>query len=133
MYFLGSNTCIYFLKGLYPSILEALKTKNPKDIKIPAIVKAELLTGIEKSEQKAANKVAYERFLAPFEIVSFDNESAIIYSKIRATLEKKGKIIGPNDLIIASVVLANNGILVTHNVKEFKQVPTLRIEDWVTA
>jgi tRNA(fMet)-specific endonuclease VapC len=133
MYFLDSNTCIYFLKGMYPSILDALKTKNPKDIKIPAIVKAELLTGIEKSEQKAVNKFAYEKFLAPFEIVSFDNESAIIHSKIRAALEKKGKTIGPNDLIIASIVLSNNGILVTHNVKESKQIPNLRIEDWATA
>jgi tRNA(fMet)-specific endonuclease VapC len=39
----------------------------------------------------------------------------------------------PTDLIIASIVLTNNGILVTHNVKEFKQVPNLRIEDWATA
>jgi tRNA(fMet)-specific endonuclease VapC len=45
-------------------------------------------------------------------------------------LESKGSIIGPNDIIIASTVLANNGILVTHNVKEFKRIKNLKIENW---
>ena len=37
---------------------------------------------------------------------------------------------GANDLIVAATVLANNGVLVTHNVKEFGRVKRLRIEDW---
>ena len=48
----------------------------------------------------------------------------------KVTREKAGKIIGPNDLIIASTVLENDGILVTHNVNEFERVENLRIEDW---
>jgi tRNA(fMet)-specific endonuclease VapC len=131
MYFLDSNTCIYFLKGMYPSILEELRQRRPEEIKIPAIVKAELLLGVEKSKQKKKNFELYSKFLEPFEIISFDDKSAILYAKIRASLEEKGKIIGPNDILIAAIVMANNGILVSHNTKEFKQVSGLQLVDWV--
>ena len=128
IYFLDSNTCIYFLKGLYPSILEELKQRKPEEIKIPAIVKAELLLGVEKSEHKKKNFDLYSKFLEPFEIISFDDKAAVFYAKIRASLEQKGKIIG---LIISAITMANNGILVSHNTKEFKQVSGLQLENWV--
>ncbi|MBI4767388.1 MAG: type II toxin-antitoxin system VapC family toxin [Deltaproteobacteria bacterium] len=131
MYFLDTNTCIYFLKGTYRSILKEFKKRKPEEIKIPSIVKAELLLGVEKSERKEENLNIYKKFLEPFEIVGFDDQAAMIYAKLRASLEKKGKIIGPNDLIVASTVMANKGILVSHNVKEFKQITGLQLEDWV--
>jgi tRNA(fMet)-specific endonuclease VapC len=131
MYFLDTNTCIYFLKGQYESLIKKFKEKKPEEIKIPSIVKAELLFGIEKSKKKKENRIIYEKFLAPFEIISFDDNTAIQYSQIRSNLEKKGKIIGPNDLIIAATVLSWNGILVSHDIKEFKQVIGLNLEDWV--
>jgi len=124
VYYLDTNTCIYFLKGMYPSILEEFKTRRPEEIKIPSLVKAELLLGVEKSEKKA------QLFLEPFEIVGFDDGSALVYAKIRASLESRGRIVGPNDLIIAATVMSRNGILITHNTKEFKQISGLRIEDW---
>jgi len=133
MYYLDTNTCIYFMKGMYQSILDAFKVHKPEDIKIPALVKAELLLGVEKSDKKKHNQILYAKFLEPFEIISFDDEAAILYATIRAALEKKGKIIGPNDLIIAATVMAKNGILVTHNTKEFNRIPGLKTEDWVIA
>jgi len=63
--------------------------------------------------------------------VSFCDKSTVYYSKIRKDLEERGKIIGPNDLIIAATVLANGGIVITHNTKEFKGVKGLQIQDWV--
>lgn len=130
IYFLDSNICVYFLKGLYPSIKKNIQNTNPNNIKIPSIVKAELLYGAEKSQQKAKNLSIINRFLEPFEIIPFDNDCSIIYSKIRSAMELKGTIIGPNDYIIAATVLAKNGILVTHNTKEFGKVKNLKIEDW---
>ncbi len=131
MYYLDTNTCIYFLKGSYRSILEELRNRKPEEIKIPSLVKAELLLGVEKSKQKEKNREIYTKFLQPFEIVSFDDAAAEIYAKTRASLEKRGKIIGPNDLIIAATVMSKKGILVTHNTKEFKQVVGLLLEDWI--
>ena len=131
MYYLDTNTCVYFLNGTYKSILEELKLNKPEDIKIPALVKAELLLGVEKSIKRELNERIFNKFLEPFEVISFDDESSIVYAKIRANLEKKGRIIGPNDLIIAATVMAHKGILITHNTKEFKQISGLEIEDWV--
>lgn len=131
MLFLDTNTCIYFLKGTYKSIYDELKKRKPEEIKIPSMVKAELLLGVEKSLHREKNFEIYTKFLEPFEIVSFDDRAAIVYAKIRSSLEKKGKIIGPNDLIIAATVIANKGILISHNTKEFKQVTGLQIEDWI--
>ncbi len=129
-YFLDTNTCIYFLKGTYPSVLSALRSKRPDDIKIPSMVKAELLLGAEKSQRKKENLIACGKFMEPFEIISFDDEASVVYSKIRSTLEKKGNVIGPNDLIIASTVCSRKGTLVTNNLREFKRVPHLLCENW---
>ncbi|MBI4651969.1 type II toxin-antitoxin system VapC family toxin [Candidatus Desantisbacteria bacterium] len=130
-YFLDTNICIYFLKGMSEKILLRLKSHSPDDIKIASIVKAELLYGAEKSIKVKENIEKVNDFLFPYEIVSFDDNSAVIYSKIRSQLEKKGNLIGPNDLLIASTVIVNNGILVTNNIGEFKRVKLLKIENWV--
>jgi tRNA(fMet)-specific endonuclease VapC len=71
------------------------------------------------------------RFLEPFDIVPFSDGATSTYASIRATLESRGNIIGPNDLLIAATVLSYNGILVTNNVREFGRVPDLKIENWV--
>ncbi len=131
IYYLDSNICVYFLKGLYPSIMDHIQNVNPNNIKIPSIVKAELLYGAEKSLQKTKNLANINRFLEPFEIVSFDDDCSIVYSKIRSAMELKGTIIGPNDYLIAATVLAKNGILVTNNTKEFERVKSLKTENWI--
>ncbi len=129
-FFLDSNIIIYALKGIYPAIETHMKGLPARNIKVPAIVKAELLLGAEKSNSKKKVLRAVESFLEPFEIISFDQDSCLYYAKKRATLEKKGSSIGPNDLIIASSVIANHGCLVTRNTKEFARVKDLKLEDW---
>ena len=129
-YFLDTNICIYALKGTYPDISAKMRRMGPDRIKIPAIVKAELLYGAEKSRDPAPTRSIVEQFLFPFEIVSFDDSSSAVYATLRSDLEKRGDPIGPNDLIIASTVISNNGTLVTHNQKEFAKIKKLSIEDW---
>jgi tRNA(fMet)-specific endonuclease VapC len=46
-------------------------------------------------------------------------------------MEQSGELVGPNDLLIASIVKFHEGILVTNNVREFKRIKGLKIEDWV--
>jgi tRNA(fMet)-specific endonuclease VapC len=130
MYFLDSNICIYYLKNLSPELNKKLESTLPQKIKIPAMVKAEILTGVEKSGKKAIRDL-WTNFFKAFGTASFDGDAARHYSLIRAYLEKKGIPIGPNDLVIAATVAAHGGILVTHNTGEFKRIPNLRIEDWV--
>jgi tRNA(fMet)-specific endonuclease VapC len=129
-YYLDTNICIYFLKGLYPLLLNKIFARSPDSIKIASIVKAELLYGAEKSRKKDENLDKVNRFLLPYEIVPFDDKAAVRYSGIRAELEKTGVVIGPNDMIIAATVLAGDGILITNNEREFQRVSGLVIENW---
>lgn len=94
------------------------------------MVRAELLYGAEKSNQPVKTRGAINKFLYPYEIISFNNTTADVYAKVRFSLEQIGNVIGPNDLIIAATALAHNAVLVTHNVKEFGRVNNLKIEDW---
>ncbi|BDA77851.1 nucleic acid-binding protein [Leptospira kobayashii] len=130
-YFLDTNICIYFLKGKSQNIESNIKKLNPSRIKIPSIVKAELLLGVLKSSDKRKNRDIVLNFLDPFEIIGFNDLDSEIYAELRTDLESKGLPIGPNDLIIASTVLSSNGILVTNNEKEFSRVANLKIENWL--
>jgi tRNA(fMet)-specific endonuclease VapC len=60
----------------------------------------------------------------------FEDRAAKVYGQIRADLETKGTPIGPNDLMIAAIALANDLTLVTHNTAEFSRVPALKFVDW---
>ena len=132
-YFLDTNICIYFLTGRYPSLLSKMMSHDPEDIKIPAIVKGELIHGAEKSLRCEENTEKISAFLLPFEIVPFDEPAADCYGRIKAVLEKNGTPIGPNDLIIAAAALANDAVLVTNNPAEFGRVNGLRLENWICA
>jgi len=69
-------------------------------------------------------------FIGQFDSLPFDDASADHFGSIRAHLRKLGTPIGPNDLLIASIALANQLILVTTNLGEFSRVPGLQCEDW---
>jgi tRNA(fMet)-specific endonuclease VapC len=131
MYFVDTNICIYYLKGKFIFVEEYFKNIPLNEIKIPVIVKAELLFGIEKSKQKDENKTIFNNFIKAFEVVNLNDKALDYYAKIRNELEHTGNIIGANDLFIASIVLAHDGILVTNNTNEFERINGLRIENWV--
>jgi len=131
-YLLDSNICVYFLKGSFPAIRQRLLSHRPAEIAIPSLVKAELLFGAYKSQRSQQNEQAIIQFLLPYSIAPFGNPEVFHYAQIRATLETEGTPIGPNDMIIAAIARANEGILVTHNTSEFGRVPNLKIEDWTS-
>lgn len=130
MYFLDSCACIDFMRGRIPLGYQFLRESDPRLFKIPAIVEAELLLGIEKSTSPKKNRKLVESFLLPFDKVPFDSNCARVYARIRAHLEREGKTIGPNDLFIAATALAHEAILVTSNAREFERVPGLSLEVW---
>lgn len=69
--------------------------------------------------------------MRPFDILEYDFKASIKYGKIRATLEKSGKIIGGLDMVIVAHALANKMTLVTNNTKEFERVENLVLDNWV--
>ena len=130
MYLLDTNICIYIIKNRPEEVLNALKKKPKKEIFISSITVAELQYGVEKSKFIDKNKIALIEFLSIFNILNFDDRDAIEFGKIKAALEKIGKIIGPMDLLISAQARSKNMVLVTNNVKEFERIDGIKIENW---
>jgi len=130
MYFLDTNICIYYLNGTLSSVRNNLLSTPPNEIKIPVIVHSELIFGALKSKQREENLQKIHRFLLPFEIVNYTRELSETYAELRIAAEISGKIVGPNDLLIATITVANNGTLVTRNTKEFSRISVLKLTEW---
>ncbi len=128
-YILDTNTLIYFFKGI-GKVADRLLNTPPRDIAIPAIVVYELFVGVEKSGSPHKRRDQLIAFTSSIQILPFDRNEAESASSIRVSLEKNGTPIGPYDVLIAATALSAGGILVTHNINEFRRISGLRIEDW---
>ena len=129
-YYLDTNIIIYALKGTYNKIIQKFTEVPPTSIVIPDVVIAEIEYGARKSFDYNKTISLYRKFTDFFEKAPFNSDAAESYGIIRADLEKHGTPIGGNDMLIAATVMADDGILVTHNTKEFTKISGLRIEDW---
>ena len=130
MYLIDSNILIDFLRGKNKYALQMLRTSDAGIFKIPSIVKAELLLGVEKSSDPGNNRLRVELLLLPFETLPFDDRCARHYARLRAYPEGKGMGIGANDYIIAACAMAYGATVVTNNAAEFERVPGLSVEQW---
>jgi tRNA(fMet)-specific endonuclease VapC len=128
---LDTNICIYIIKQQPESVRQKFAAFPVGDLGISVITLAELEYGASKSSQPTRNREALEQFVSPLEIAPFDRRAALVYGKIRALLDKRGRPIGSMDLLIAAHALSLDIRLATNNVREFKNVPGLRVENWV--
>jgi tRNA(fMet)-specific endonuclease VapC len=133
IYLLDTNVCVRYLNGRSLSVRERLQATDVEDVAVCSVVKAELFYGAMKSNNPQRTLANQQQFLNLFASLPFDDIAAAIYGRIRATLSAQGTPIGSNDLQIASIALAHDLILVTHNTGEFSRVPGLRFEDWEAA
>jgi tRNA(fMet)-specific endonuclease VapC len=129
-YLLDSNICIRYLNRRLQSIIDKMESISPDDIVVCSIVKAEMYFGAKRSQNPVKTRAEQDAFLNLFQSLPFDDASAEIYSDIRADLASRGTPIGPNDLMIAAIAIANDLILVTHNTREFSRIHKLQFEDW---
>src|SRR5436853_7175626 len=106
-YLLDTNVCIRFLSGRAPNLITKFSSVPAIDKLRCSIVKAELFYGAHKSQQQKKNLANLKRFFAHFSSLSFDDKSAKSFGKICADLARKGTPIGPYDLQIAAIALAN--------------------------
>jgi tRNA(fMet)-specific endonuclease VapC len=126
---LDTDTCIAIIKK-HPVALKKLRGKSVGQVGISSITLGELALGAAKSNRPKETRDALEEFLLPLEVAGFDDTSAMVYGKVRASLEQRGRPIGPLDTLIGSHALEIDAILVTHNVREFSRIESLRLEDW---
>ena len=129
-YLLDTNICVYIIKKRPEQVIERLRHTRISEVGVSSITLSELEYGAAKSSRPAQNKLAIVEFLASLEILSFDDMAAQEYGKVRAHLEKQGTPVGSMDMLIAAHALSLNCILVTNNEREFRHVPTLKIQNW---
>ena len=129
-YMLDTNICIYIIKQKPQNVIERFRQAKVSEIGVSSITLSELEYGVMKSTNREQNKLALTQFIAPIEIMSYDDAAAQHYGKIRADLERQGTPIGSLDMLIAAHALSLNSVLITNNESEFKRVLNLKIENW---
>ena len=129
-YLLDTNVCVKYLSGRNADLTKRFLAISAQDKIICSVVRTELYYGAYKSQVQAVSLAKIGAFLRRYSTLPFDDNAAQICGEIRADLARKGTPIGPYDLQIAAIALANNLTLVTHNTREFSRVPNLLLEDW---
>jgi tRNA(fMet)-specific endonuclease VapC len=131
MYMLDTNIIIYTLKHKYENIRYMIENAGMNNVCVSSLTVAELEHGAAKSRNPDKSRAIMYEFLMPFEVLNFDTKCAEFYGRIRADLELSGKVIGPIDLLIAAVAMANDAIIVTNDEGEFRRVNGLKVENWI--
>jgi tRNA(fMet)-specific endonuclease VapC len=129
---LDTDTCIAIIKK-HPGALKKLRGKSVGQVGLSSITLGELAFGATKSSRPKEAHAALHEFLLALEIAAFDDQAAIRYGEVRASLTRRGKPIGPLDTLIGSHAHVLDVIMVTHNTREFSQIDALRLEDWTKA
>jgi tRNA(fMet)-specific endonuclease VapC len=132
MYLLDTNIVSYWMRG-DQAVIFRIKNQVPSDLSLSAVTLAEIWYGIEKSPvKKKERRSKIEKIYSVLRVYPFDEAAAWNYAVIRAQLERKGIVISERDTQIAAIAMANGLTVVTHNVKEFRHIEKLAIEDWAT-
>jgi tRNA(fMet)-specific endonuclease VapC len=131
-YMLDTNTISDLIRNPQGSAAKRIARVGEENICTSIIVAAELRYGCAKTGSKRLLN-AVEDILSEIEVLPFDIPADAEYGAIRSQLESAGKRIGGNDLLIAAAhASAIGAVVVTANTSEFKRVPGLTVENWLT-
>ena len=131
-YLPDTNVWIRHLSPGPSPVKERIRACQLHEITLCDVVKAELYYGAYRSTRRVDNLTTLSTLFAGLDSLPFDGAAAKVFGAIRADLEQKGTPIGPYDLQIASIAMANQCIVVTHNTREFSRIDGLKLEDWET-
>lgn len=129
-YLLDTNICIYIIKRKPQAVLTRLQRLRLPEVAISAITLSELQYGVSKSARPEQNRLALAQFLAPIEVLDYDDRAAARYGDLRAELEGAGQPLGSLGMLIAAHALAVNRTLVTNDEAEFRRVHALSVQNW---
>jgi tRNA(fMet)-specific endonuclease VapC len=127
-YLLDTNICIYYIKGKF-QLKEIFEHVDPSNCFISEITLAELKFGVANSEHKEKNKKALSDFLSALTLVPIFH-SLDLYATEKARLRKSGNNVDDFDLLIGVTAVTHNLVMVTNNIKHFRKIKDIEIEDW---
>ena len=133
VYLLDSNAISELIRNPRGAVYREQRrvTADPANRLIASIITAcEVRFGAAKKGSSRLDQRVEELFTT-VKVVPFTAGADIAYAHLRSDLERRGQLIGPNNMLIAAHALALDAILVTDNVREFKRVKGLKIENWL--
>ena len=129
-YLLDANIISVLVSDPRGRVAEQIGKVGEDNVFTSVIVRAEILFGLRKRKSEELDRKVYailqRLYTAPFEPPADE-----AYAQIRERLSSEGRIIGPNDLLIAAHAMALDAVLVTDNVKEFSRIAGLKVENWI--
>lgn len=129
MILLDTDVCIEMLRG-NPSVIDK-RREYDDSIALSFMTIAELFFGAAKSDQPNENSNLIEEFFITVEIIHTDVDILRKFGEIKAALAKSETLLPDADLFIAATALIHCNLLVTGNVRHFKRIAELRIENWI--
>ena len=127
---LDTDICIYIIRCRPKSVARRFRELTADHLCISAITYAELMNGAKKSAQFDANIARLTALAHELTVLPFDAAAAVTYGDVRSRLERGGRPMGANDLLIAAHALQQGMTLVTNNEREFRRVEGLVVENW---
>jgi tRNA(fMet)-specific endonuclease VapC len=130
-FLLDTNICSAHLRK--PAYLTHKFNQYSGRLYLPSIVLGELYAwAYSRDNPDDLLTLIADEFTKILTVLHFDESAAIEFGKIRGKFIRQGIKFSFMDLSIASIALAHDLILVTHNTVDFCNIPNLRLEDWLT-
>ncbi len=129
IYLLDTDTCSVHMRR--PAKLAHRFIQFSGQLAVPTIVLAELYTGAYHHPQPPKLLALISDLLQELAVLDFDSDCAEQFGKTRGPLLQRGIVVPTADLMIASVALAHNLTLVTHNTADYQNIAGLRLDDWI--
>ncbi len=129
-YLIDTDICIYVRLRRPPEVLERFRSLAAGEAAISIITFGELTYGAEKSRDTDRALDTLGTLTEFLEVLPMPVEAGRVYGWIRTMLERKGEMIGGNDLWTAAHAVAERLTLVTNNEREFSRVEGLAVENW---
>lgn len=128
-----TDILIYFINRRpgFENIARRMSGRAPGELRLSAVTLAEIKFGIENGGFRADNRRALAGVLQLFQADDLPSGAARDFAEIKVALVRKGKPIGPYDMLIAAHARHVGATLVTNNEREFRRVPKLSLQNWL--
>ncbi len=127
---LDTNIVSELARSPFGKCAQKLRKIGVETLCISIVTSAELRFGLMKrGSPKLYQQV--DAILNELDVIALGKPADEEYARLRVDLELKGIPIGPNDLLIAAHALSIDATLVTANIREFKRVDGLKVENWM--